>query len=56
MRLICNGIDLGMVTSVGALTVTPVVDEETGELLYRRVRVDVTLAVDGPGLGEAGDA
>jgi hypothetical protein len=52
MRLICNGIDLGEVTSVKDLAVTPVVDGETGEPLYRRVRLDATLAVDGPGQEE----
>jgi hypothetical protein len=49
MRLICNGIDLGEVTSVKGLVVTPAVDGETGEPLYLRVRLEATLAVDVPG-------
>jgi hypothetical protein len=46
MNLTFNGIDLGEVTSVKELAVTPVVDGEAGGPLYRRVRLEVTLAVD----------
>jgi hypothetical protein len=53
VRITYNGIDLGEVTSVKELAVTPVVDGETGEPLYLRVRLDATPAVDGPGPGEA---
>jgi hypothetical protein len=44
MNLTFNGIDLGEVSSVEVLEVTPVVDPETGEVLYRRVRLAATLA------------
>jgi hypothetical protein len=52
MNLTFNGIDMGEVTSVKELAVTPVVDGETGEPLYLRVRLEATLAVDVPGPGE----
>jgi hypothetical protein len=51
MNLTFNGVELE-VASVESLTVTPVVDEESGELLYRRVRLEATLAVDDAGPGE----